>query len=249
MISGPMRNVLEDIGLTKGESQVYMALLSLGSSRTGQLAKESRISSSKVYEVLERLMQKGLASYVVRNNTRHYSPTPVKRLMDFLDDRQQQIKDSKAQLEKVIPEIESIRRKKEGTVTVYEGKKGVRAIVNDIIDCQRGGDELFTFGSDQNVFEEKYPDLAYMYSRVAQEENLKSRAVFSTGKGTKGPAENARYLPSGLLSPVRTAVYGRQVAIFKFAEPVSVIVIDDEYVSAGYRKQFEYLWKTAKKIG
>ena len=52
--------LLQDIGLTNGESKVYLALLNLGETKTGELAKKSQVSSSKIYKILDRLEKKGI---------------------------------------------------------------------------------------------------------------------------------------------------------------------------------------------
>ncbi len=51
-----MIDALSKIGLTEGETTVYLALLELGSSTTWNITKKSGISGSKVYEVLDRLI-------------------------------------------------------------------------------------------------------------------------------------------------------------------------------------------------
>ena len=53
--------ILEEIGLTKGEIKVYLTLLKIGNTTSGRIINESGVSRSKVYDVLERLKQKGLA--------------------------------------------------------------------------------------------------------------------------------------------------------------------------------------------
>ena len=50
--------ILQEIGLTKSEINVYLALLELGSSSTGKIVDKSKAASSKIYEILDRLMQK-----------------------------------------------------------------------------------------------------------------------------------------------------------------------------------------------
>ncbi|MCX8193918.1 MAG: helix-turn-helix domain-containing protein [Candidatus Pacearchaeota archaeon] len=52
------KNLLERIGFTLGESRYYLSLLSLGESTVGPIAKESYISISKIYDVLNRLIKK-----------------------------------------------------------------------------------------------------------------------------------------------------------------------------------------------
>jgi HTH-type transcriptional regulator, sugar sensing transcriptional regulator len=59
-----MLSELIQLGLTSGEARIYLSLLKLGSSKVGSIVKDSRVSYSKVYDVLERLITKGLVSYV-----------------------------------------------------------------------------------------------------------------------------------------------------------------------------------------
>lgn len=50
--------VLDDLismGLTSGEGRVFLALLKMGPAKVGQVVKESHVSYSKVYDVLDRL--------------------------------------------------------------------------------------------------------------------------------------------------------------------------------------------------
>jgi len=59
-----MLSELIQLGLTNGEARIYLSLLKLGSSKVGSIVKDSRVSYSKVCDVLERLITKGLVSYV-----------------------------------------------------------------------------------------------------------------------------------------------------------------------------------------
>jgi len=51
---------LKAIGLTEGEIRVYLALLDSGLTTTGIVIKQSNITGSKVYNILDRLIEKGL---------------------------------------------------------------------------------------------------------------------------------------------------------------------------------------------
>ena len=62
--------ILENIGLTDGEIKVYLALIKLGSSTSGPITDKSGVSRSKIYNILERLIQKGLVSYTIKEKTR-----------------------------------------------------------------------------------------------------------------------------------------------------------------------------------
>ena len=43
--------ILEQIGLTKGESIVYLTLLKIGETTTGKIIEQAQISSGKIYEI------------------------------------------------------------------------------------------------------------------------------------------------------------------------------------------------------
>ena len=63
--------ILEEIGLTAGERKTYLALLKLGLSSTGPIAKLAQVSRSKLYSILDKLEKKGLASHIEdRKSTR-----------------------------------------------------------------------------------------------------------------------------------------------------------------------------------
>ena len=62
--------LLKEIGLTPGEIKVYTALLENDLSRTGKISKLSGVHTSKVYPILDRLIEKGLVSYIIENNVK-----------------------------------------------------------------------------------------------------------------------------------------------------------------------------------
>ncbi|MFA6398795.1 MAG: helix-turn-helix domain-containing protein, partial [archaeon] len=64
--------LLEKIGLSKGEIKVFLALNRLGESTVGKIVSESEVSKSKVYDILEKLIRKGLAGYIVREDTKYF---------------------------------------------------------------------------------------------------------------------------------------------------------------------------------
>jgi sugar-specific transcriptional regulator TrmB len=56
------QEILQEIGLNKSESQVYLALLELGEAKTGQICNKLNIPNSHIYTDLDSLTKKGLVS-------------------------------------------------------------------------------------------------------------------------------------------------------------------------------------------
>ena len=55
------------MGLTETELNVYRALLRMGMSLAADVIKSAQIHRATAYDVLNRLMEKGLASYIIKN--------------------------------------------------------------------------------------------------------------------------------------------------------------------------------------
>ena len=76
---------LQQLGLTEGESKVYEALLSLGSSTVGPIVKKSGVAYSNIYEILNRLLEKGFVSFVTKEKTKYFQAAEPTRIKDYLE--------------------------------------------------------------------------------------------------------------------------------------------------------------------
>src|SRR3989338_5382046 len=83
-----MEGITEILGLTKLESKVYLTLLDLGPSLAGLITRKSGIHRRSVYDALERLIQKGLIGYIVKNNRKYFEASNPERLVDLLREKE-----------------------------------------------------------------------------------------------------------------------------------------------------------------
>ena len=85
--------ILEQIGLTKTEIKIYLALLKLGQTTTTNIVREAEIHASKVYEFLDKLIQKGLVSYVIKSNKKYFTAASPVFLKEFMREKENKIKE------------------------------------------------------------------------------------------------------------------------------------------------------------
>ena len=86
-----LKEDLNKLGLTNGEARVYLSLLKLGSAKVGEIVKDSTISYSKVYDVLQRLSIKGLASQIIVENIRHFNAVEPYRLHEYIKRKEEEL--------------------------------------------------------------------------------------------------------------------------------------------------------------
>ena len=116
-------NVLEKIGLTKNEITLYIALLELGTTTTGPLTKKSELHSSRVYESLNKLIEKGLVNFVLKANRKYFSAADPDTILDILEKE-------KREITAILPQLKAIKKQKplEEKAAIYEGYKGVKSV-------------------------------------------------------------------------------------------------------------------------
>ena len=73
--------ILQDLGFSINEAKVYVALVSKNPINGYEVAKRSNITRTMVYDILNRLEQKGVVKHIFENDSKLYSPLPYKELL------------------------------------------------------------------------------------------------------------------------------------------------------------------------
>lgn len=242
-----IKESLASLGLTEGEVEVYEALLELGQTTTGNITRKAGIASSKVYEVLQRLQEKGLASFVLQNGVRHYDATPPERLLDFLEERKENLSTRQEEIRKILPQLAAKRNavKKENSTLVYTGKQGPKIVLKEILEAGRKGQPHYGFGTDTDPYAKHHPHALRSYIQESKKLKFPQKLIFAEGFKSPNPAAQVRHLPKEYLYPVRIMIYGNKVAIVDFTDPITTIVIEKEEIAKAYTQHFEMLWKLA----
>lgn len=240
--------LLEEIGLIKSEIAVYLALLELGSSSTGKIVEKSKASSSKIYEILDKLIDKGLASYIIRSGIKHFEAAPPERLLNYMEEKQEKLSTQKNELQKILPELEIKREfsKHKSEAKIFKGIKGAETAFKYLIDNMKKDDEwvgfVVTF-TNQN-----YYNLLTKLHKYRGSKKLKSRIIMNNrhandGKNRKNiPRTLVKYVPDENQTPFVINVAGNTVLLNIMSEEITIFMIENAYVALSFKKQFEELW-------
>lgn len=227
---------LEELGLTRNEAKVYLALIDEGASRAGWITRKTGIHRRNVYDAIEMLIQKGMVSYIKENNVRLYSAVEPNRLLEMLKEREDNFRS-------ILPELEQkfnfIQSKKE--TVFYRGKQALKAIFDDQL---KEGKEILVLGACPfaNDIVKYY---FQKYDNERKRRKIKVKAIF-TGKVHDIPLSEIKYLPTQFNSPTATNIYGNKVAIILWTEEPIAILVNQKEIADSYRNYFELLWKMSK---
>lgn len=233
---------LEKLGLQEAEIKVYLALLRKGLSTATQIAQHTKLNRSHIYDTLDVLLQKGLISFVIKNNVKYFKASDPEKIIDYINEIQNGIQN-------IIPDLNKIKSipKPKTVVELYQGKEGMKTILKDII---REKKNYLVFG-EEGQFQEILPVFIQQFIRDVKKEDIYERLLSKEAKRGKilviPKNTKIRFLPDKYFSPVTTVVYGNKTAIFIWSEPLFVILINDKDVAKSFSSYFDIFWEIAKK--
>jgi len=88
--------LLKDIGLTDTEIKIYLALLSLGATPAGRIVEQTGVYRKNLYDALNKLVEKGLVSYVIEHKKKFFQAKNPENLEKYLDEKKSQNRGAKA---------------------------------------------------------------------------------------------------------------------------------------------------------
>ncbi len=231
------KEILKETGLQEGEITVYLALLKLKDSTATQITQYTGLHRSHIYDLIEKLREKGLVSFVIKNNVKYFRASPPTKILDY-------IKEKEAKIKKILPELINLGKEKEEDIRVeiYKGKEGIKTILNDLL---KEGEDYILFGHLK--FEEILPIYIEQFVRLADKKKIKERAILEKGvEIIPTKRHEYKHISKEYLFPNANVVYGNKVAIFIWQEPYYVLFIENKDLAQSYKTHFNLLWKIAK---
>ena len=239
---------LREFGLSERETKVYIALLKLGSTTTGPLADEARLPTSKIYNVLNSLIDKGLASYVVKDNKKYFVALDPKNLLNFIKEKEKTFKT-------ILSELKRKRKFSENPqlAEVFEGFGAIKSMNFELIESLTSRDFYYAF-----TFEE-----AYLDSEVAKtflhniHQRLSSKKIddrlIAPAKLRKEinhlykdiPTVNIKFTETHPLSGL--AISKKTIINAVWGDRPIAVKITSEQLAQRYKEFFLEIWKIAKK--
>lgn len=241
------KQVLLKIGLTGNEADIYLALLELGPSLVSKIVEKTKLNRTNIYDRLKRLINKGLVSYAIKSNRKYFCAAKPKRILRYLKEKEEKIKEEKEAVQNILPELERIQpATREETVEVYEGKEGLKTILEDVIRSKK---DVLTYGSEGN-FSRILRFYFKHYLKRLEKVGIKMKVIFNHSD-SKTPFERkfaeARYIPKEYKTPTEITIYGDKVAIFLLTEEPKAILISSKIIADAHRKHFNLMWTIAKR--
>jgi sugar-specific transcriptional regulator TrmB len=238
---------LEELGLSRHEAAVYLALLQLGPSSVLRVAKRAALKRPTVYLILDELLRRNLVALAPQEKKKVFLALPPDRLQEDFSRR-------RATLQNILPELSALYRKDTAkpVVQFFESRDGILGVYRRFLKIPTT-EEMLSFFSIEAIpkeFEESYDIFIDLYKS-----GVRGREIVFTRNArhpylvrlSRIPTYEARLTTDKMKFFNDTFIYGKEIALVSF-EKRFALTIESNDVANSFRSLFELAWQSAKPI-
>lgn len=226
----------------------FIGLLKLGNAKVGRIIGSVRVSSSNVHDALDKLVKKGLVSFILKNNIKEYSSSPPESLKLLINQEKELVKEKELKLNSLLANLSSIRKVSEPvqSAEIYAGLNGIKSGFKKLIHpAHRTQKFLFFYKYDRSNIEIVHKffsklDIEDYYNRVPTQ-GLFSKEYKPFFKERKKNKIEAKFTTHIIPSSVN--IYGDNVLIIAWGENPIGFLIQSKEVARTFQVLFEEIWK------
>lgn len=239
-----MEDSLRDIGLSKNEAKIYLAVAEIGSTAIGNIAKKIKIHRTNVYDAIEGLVKRGLVSYIIKDKVKYFQLTSPDNLLNMIREKEDKVR-------AILPKLtllNDLAPKSESQV--LEGLQAAKRVMDGFLKHK---EPILVMGVSLNVAEIIGPFLENFHRRRIKDK-IVMRHIYNTDAHKRIKILNnmdyteVRVLPSKYNSPVATNIVGDEIALILWSKNPIIMRIKNKVIADAYKNYFEMLWSNARKV-
>ncbi|MFA4817709.1 MAG: helix-turn-helix domain-containing protein [Parcubacteria group bacterium] len=251
-----IKNLLDQLNFSEKESQVYLALLEIGSGKAKEISRKTGLNRTTVYDICDELLQKGLISKYKKGAGTYLNALEPKHLLTYLDrEREEQVKSIEKQKQKVsdlLPQLISLQNifTTKPKVQFFESEKGMREAYEDTLTSR----EIILAYANVETMHEGLPNFFPEYYKRRAENRIYIRAIvprnessIERSKHNQEEMRDTRFLPEEKMtfSP-EVNIYNNKMLIASWKEKMAIIIESKELADL-QKLTFNLLWETLPK--
>lgn len=248
--------LLAPLGLNEKEVAIYVSLLKTGGATVSQIAHETGIARTYVYDIAEDLKIKGFLSMLEKRGVRTYAALSHAELVAFIKRKNEELEMLGKRVSEAVSDFESLRQgaKQPTKVEFFSGTDGVLHIYDQIkSDLKKLHEpfEIVTIFSPEKLeaafpgwFEQKkFIDISpFMTKRdIVNESKIFRHHLHQRMEGLGKyfykiwPKEKGEF-------PADTLCWGNKIAFVELSSYPTGTIIENEAVANTFRMWFENMW-------
>jgi len=241
--------ILHEIGLTKNESSVYLASLSLGPAPILKIARASGIKRTTVYTLVESLKDKGLMSVEIHGWKQLFVAEDPKHLDAILESR-------KIRFHEMLPEFSALYNLKgsESIIKYYEGTMAMQSLYDDLLAETRPKDYWCVISDAKSFFNIDKKFFNNFVKRRAKK-NLDIKLLLQDSKEARHSKEyqqnnnaSVKIFPKNMKLSARVTITPHRIVFGQLTPPYSSVSLTNPHIIQMQKDMFNMLWESTHQI-
>lgn len=247
--------ILQKMGFSDKKARIYLTLLQHGEMSASEIAKETKIVRTTVYDILNDLIKDEFVGALTdRKDKKTFIAGDPERLVDFVDVQEKAMALQKKalevkqdQLKELVPQLRALSDEVIGKPKThfYDGAKGLVQALNFCLTCKQ---PVMIYGSLE-PWNRWMPDHFEWYAAEAAKRKVDIRRIDQKTIGKLRGIEvevdggwPVRLLPVGFNLPGFSLIYGDRILQASFQRPMATI-IEDKELAASQKTVYELFWQ------
>ena len=234
--------ILENIGLTKNEIKVYLALLEEGPSTAGKILKKAEIHNSVFHFNINRLIEKGLVSYLKKGKFKVYQAAEPDNFLTYLHDKEKEVQN-------ILPELKARQNfaPEKMEAEIYRGLKGIMTAMNSLIEKAKKNEEFLFFSTQREENSEEIQKFYERYDAKRKEKGLITKGIAPTK--LKDLFLQRKYLQmkyTNIPLPTNTGICGEKMVLISWGKNPQAVLIHSAEIVRKEKEFFHAFWDTLR---
>lgn len=235
---------LRTLGLNKNEAITYSTLQGTGKITAGELITKTGLHRNLVYQALEALGKKHLATKSNAGGAALFQATDPSHLLDH-------VREQELVAERAIEEMQQRTKVAGQEITIYEGAEGIRAYNLHNASALKKGDCIYVIGTGGQRLEQAMgmPAIKKYFSLIEKNGAIKVLA-YPTQQYTENmyaliknkPMFTFRLLPTNLAPAAGVIFTKHSVGFIIYEGAPAVIEVRNPHLVQAYQHYFDLLW-------
>jgi sugar-specific transcriptional regulator TrmB len=239
-------NLLNKIGLTQDQADVYLAALELGQASMQDLARKSGVKRTSIYNFIQSLIEKQLITTSRKRKRLVYSAVHPNQLLEIEKSRL-------AELDRTLPELLAIYNKSatKPKVTFYEGVAGIKEVLLDMLKEKQSVSAFSDYKQMAATLGDYYFDV---FPPERARRGIVSRNIVpDTEKARQLAKTDAKYNRETRFLKVpdlktEINIYSNKVALNSYnSNPPFSVIIEDQNIAETLRTVWSQLWNSLEE--
>jgi len=250
-----LNKLLSLFHLKEIEKELFERIFDRGQVSASELARQSNITRTSVYDYLKHLKEQGLIAQILKRGVRIFISESPEKIQLLIEEQEKQVETAKEALPLLREGFEKTRFVTMPQLRVFEGRQALQQMMKDLLLYR--GITVLVWWPIVRIIELLTSEFLEEFNRKRIERNISLQTIWPEGQIPSlkkypflviGPEQKreVRIAPQGVDFSLGYAIYGTTVRFISSSKECFGFLVESVELADTMRKQFEILWKVSK---